>query len=424
MHRMRYSLITGLLVIACYPMFATAFVTAADGPWPQWLGPHRDGISTETGLLQTWAPEGPPRQWLYENCGLGYSGPAIVGDRLFILGTREDQEQLLCLDTTQRGKELWHTPLGPVYENNWGDGPRSTPIVEGEFVYALVAEGNLSCLRIQDGSIVWKKSMQEYGGKIPAWGYSESPFIYQEKIICTPGGKDGAIVALDKSTGEFLWQIPELTDTAHYSSIIVAEQNGRAIGVQLLASQLVGFNLSDGELLWTVPWGGHVAVVPTPIAWENYIYVTSGYGAGCMLVSLNDDFSAEPVYEGNKLVTNHHGGVLRLGQSIFGYSDGKGWVCQDLLSGEKNWQNKKELGKGAIAYADQRFYCLSENEGEVVLIAASEEDWIEHGRFTLEPQTELRKPSGKIWTHPVIAGGRLYLRDQELLFCFDIREKQ
>ncbi|HCK40368.1 MAG TPA: polyvinylalcohol dehydrogenase, partial [Planctomycetaceae bacterium] len=121
-------------------MFATAFVTAADGPWPQWLGPHRDGISTETGLLQTWAPEGPPRQWLYENCGLGYSGPAIVGDRLFILGTREDQEQLLCLDTTQRGKELWHTPLGPVYENNWGDGPRSTPIVECEFVYALAAE--------------------------------------------------------------------------------------------------------------------------------------------------------------------------------------------------------------------------------------------------------------------------------------------
>lgn len=316
----------------------------------------------------------------------------------------------------------WHAPLGPVYENDWGDGPRSTPIVEGEFIYALAARGNLCCLRIEDGSLVWQKSMQDFGGKTPSWGYSESPLIHDEKILCTPGGKEGAVVALDKATGDLLWQTSQLTDTAHYSSIVAFQQGGRAIGVQLLVSQLVGFDLSDGKVFWSVPWAGRVAVVPTPIAWENHIYVSSGYGTGCMLVELNDDFSVEQVYE-NKLITNQHGGVLRLGKSVFGHSDRKRWTCQDLATGEKIWQNKKVLGKGAIAYADERFYCFSEDDGEVVLIEASEEDWIEHGRFTLAPQTELRKPKGKIWIHPVIAGGRLYLRDQELLFCFDVRAK-
>ena len=391
------------------------------GSWPQWRGPNRDGLSTETQLLQSWPSGGPPRQWLFRNCGLGYSGPAIIGNRLYILGARDGKEELICIDTDE-GKEIWHTPLGPLYENNWGDGPRSTPVIEGESIYALAAQGNLCCLRVQDGSIVWQQGMQKFGGKIPTWGYSESPLIVEDKILCTPGSDQGAIIALDKSTGALLWQTKELTDTAHYSSIVAAEHAGQAIGVQLLVSQLVGFHLENGEVLWRVPWGGSVAVIPTPTIWENHIYVTSGYGAGCMLVRLNEDLSAEQVYE-NKLITNHHGGVLRLGQCVFGHSSGKGWTCQDLATGKKKWQDKKGLGKGAIAYADDRFYCQSEDEGEVVLIEASEKGWDEQGRFTLEPQAELRKPSGRIWTHPVIAGGRLYLRDQELLFCFDVRSK-
>ena len=399
-------------------VFLSLPARSADGPWPQWRGPHRDDNSTETGLLEAWPETGPPRLWLFKDCGIGYSGPAIVANRLFILGARDGQELLISLDVSQ-GKELWAVPLGPIYENKWGDGPRSTPTVEGEFVYAMAARGNLTCLRVDGGSIVWQTAMQDLGGQLPGWGYSESPLIHEEKILCTPGGAQGAIAALDKTTGKLLWQTSELTDVAHYASIVVTDQADSAIGVQLLVSQLVAFRVADGEVLWSVPWPGNVAVVPTPIVWQDHVYVTSGYGAGCMLVPLHNDTSVEPVYD-NKLMVNQHGGVIRIGKNLYGYSDGKGWICQDIATGKMKWREKKALGKGAIGYADDRFYCITEDEGHVVLIDASEQGWHENGRFTLEPQTELRKPSGKIWTHPVIADGRLYLRDQELLFCFDV----
>lgn len=396
-------------------------VTAFEGPWPQWQGPHRDAVSDEKGLLQTWPEGGPPQAWLSRDCGLGYAGPAIVGNRLYILGAREDQEVLLCLNA-ETGQEIWATPLGPTYENSWGDGPRSTPTIEGEFIYTLATEGNLTCLTKDAGEIVWKKELQEFGGEIPQWGYSESPLIHNEKLLVTPGGSDGAIIAVNKANGDFIWQTPELTDIAHYSSIVTTEQGGREIGVQMLVSQLVGFDLEDGKVYWSIPWPGRVAAIPTPIIWNDYVYATAGYGAGCMLVKLNQDLTADKIYD-NKLMVNHHGGVIRIGECVYGFSDRKGWTCQDLLTGEKRWQDRKVLGKGAIGYADGHFYCISEDEGEVVLINASEEGWQEDGRFTLTPQTELRKPKGRIWVHPVIADGKLYLRDQELLFCFDVEAK-
>jgi len=221
-----------------------------------------------------------------------------------------------------------------------------------------------------------------------------------------------------------LWQTEDLTDQAHYSSIVVKEHAGKTMGVQLLVSQLVGFDLEDGTVLWSAAWPGYMAVIPTPVFWEDCVYVTAGYGAGCMLVRVGEDFSAEAevVYD-NKLVTNQHGGVILLDDHIYGHSDNKGWTCQEVATGKRVWRERHALGKGAIAYADNRFYCLGEDTGDVVLIAAGTEGWKEHGRFTLNPQSELRLPKGRIWTHPVIADGRLYLRDQELLTCFDVRAK-
>ncbi len=410
-----------LISIVVLALLLNSKLCAKDGAWPQWRGAGRDDISDETGLLQSWPTGGPPKLWSFEDCGIGYSGPAIVDERLYIMGSREQEAVLLCLDANS-GKEIWASRIGAEFENSWGNGPRATPTVDGEFVYAVGSKGDLVCFRTVDGSQVWSKSLIDLGGKVPIWGYSESPLIYGEKLLYTPGGERGAIVALDKTSGELLWQAAELTDEAHYSSIMVKEHGGKTMGVQLLVSQLVGFDFEDGKVLWSVPWGGSVAVIPTPIFWRDSIYVTSGYGSGCMLVRLSDDFEAEVVYD-NRLMTNHHGGVILLGDSVYGHSNKKGWTCQDIATGKKVWQERHVLDKGAIAYADKRFYCLGEDTGDVVLIVAGEEDWEEQGRFTLEPQSELRSPKGRIWTHPVIAGGRLYLRDQELLHCYDVRAK-
>ncbi|MDZ4658823.1 MAG: PQQ-binding-like beta-propeller repeat protein [Bythopirellula sp.] len=411
----------GHLRLLCVLMLALLCeVVSAEGPWPQWRGPNRDDISTETGLVQELPEGGPPRLWLFENCGSGYSGPAIVGNKLYILGARDKTDLLLCLDATT-GEELWATPLGPMFENDWGDGPRATPTVDGELIFAMASNGNLVCAKTADGSVVWNKAMQDLGGKVPVWGYSESPLVLGEKLFCTPGEQQGAIAALDKQTGELLWQTEDLADVAHYSSIMPMQHDGKTILTQLLFKELVGVDPADGTVLWTVPFPGNVAVIPTPIVSQDMVFATAGYGAGCLAVKLSGQ-DAEVVYE-NKNMSNHHGGVILLDGHVYGHSDGKGWVCQNLESGEITWREREAFGKGAIGYADGRFYCLEEDTGQLALINASNKGWEEHGRFTLEPQTTIRKSKGKIWTHPVIADGKLYLRDQDLLHCFDVKAK-
>ena len=407
--------IAAFCALLCCSTFSSAY---AD--WPQWRGPNRDDISTESGLLKAWPEGGPARVWMFEDCGVGYAGPAIVEDRLYTLGGRNGGEDLICLDTAN-GNELWSARLGDLYSNDWGDGPRSTPTIDGEKIYAMAAGGNLVCINADDGATVWTKSMQDLGGSVPNWGYTESPLVHENMVLCTPGGEHGAVAVLDKLTGEVLWQCKDTTDKAQYSSIVLMEHAGKKVAVQLLETQLVGIDIADGKLLWTTPFPGRVAVIPTPIIKGNQVYATAGYGAGCLLVSIGDDHTLEKVYD-NKVMGNHHGGVILLDDHVYGFSDNKGWTCQDFATGEKTWQDKDVFGKGAIAYADGHFYCLSEDEGEVVLIAASTDGWQEQGRFKLDPLSEIRKPKGKIWVHPVICDGRLYLRDQNLVYSYDITE--
>lgn len=394
----------------------------AQSEWPQWRGPNRDDISTETGLLSNWPEGGPTRSWIFKDCGVGYAGPAIADGKFYLMGGRADRTRLICLDAVN-GEELWQSDLSGIYENGWGNGPRSTPTIDGELIYSMTSDGTLTCSQRSDGSKVWSASMTDLGGEVPNWGYTESPLIYQNMLLCTPGGEQGTIAAFAKDTGEILWRSKDISDMAHYSSIVIMQVGERTIGIQILEKQLVGFDLSDGALLWSEPWPGRVAVVPTPIVRDNEVYVSSGYGAGCMLIRVVEDMTIEKLYD-NKLMTNHHGGVILLNDHLYGYSDGKGWVCQEFESGDSMWREKGALGKGAIAYADNRFYCVTEDGGEVVLINATTEGWQEQGRFTLDPQTEIRKDKGRIWVHPVICNGRLYLRDQDLVYCYDISSKR
>jgi outer membrane protein assembly factor BamB len=388
--------------------------------WPQWQGPQRNGLTDEKGLLQQWPDGGPQRKWLFEKCGAGYGGPAVVNGGLFILGARDGVCQLIALNVNT-GQEVWATPLSPEFQNDWGNGPRGTPTVDEGRVYALSASGTLICVRAKDGRELWRTTMESLGGRVPNWGYTESILIDGNKLLCTPGGPRGAIAALDKGTGQVIWQSEELTDFAHYSSIVRGEIHGRPQYVQLLEKRLVGLSTEDGRLLWEVDWPGNVAVIPTPIINYNHVFVTSGYGAGCKLVAISAQNEATTVYE-NKLMKNQHGGVIRVGDYVYGFSDDVGWLCLDFRSGERKWRDRDALGKGAIGYADEKLYCVDQAEGQVVLIDASPEGWSERGRFTLSPQSSKRSPRGGIWVHPVIVDGKLLLRDQELVYCFDVKE--
>jgi outer membrane protein assembly factor BamB len=396
---------------------STAHLSANDFDWPQWRGADRSDTSKETGLLKAWPAGGPKRVWLFENAGKGYSGPAIVKGKFFTIGTRGGSEILLILDANT-GKELLTAKLGAVLDNDWGDGPRGTPTVDGDRVYALSGPGNLVCVQIADGKILWQIKMKDLGGERPNWGYAESVLVDGEQVVCTPGGSKGAIAALDKTTGKLLWQSKGFTEPAHYSSIVPARINDTPQYVQRTEKAIVGIAASDGKLLWETSFPGRTAVIPTPIVRGNEVYVTAGYGAGCKMVRIDPGSKVTTVYE-NKVMKNHHGGVILVGDYLYGHGDPP-WVCQDFKTGEAVWQ-QRSFGKGAIGYADGMLYCLEEGSGTVALIEASPKAWIEHGRFKLEPQTKIRSSRGRIWTHPVVSNGKLYLRDQDLIYCYDVK---
>lgn len=394
----------------------------ANYDWPGWRGPNRDDLSKETGLLQAWPNEGPPQLWTVDTGGLGYAGFAVVGEKLFTLGSGEDGEFAICLDVND-GSTIWKKSIDDLYTNDWGDGPRNTPTVDGDHVYVMSANGTLKCLTVKDGSEIWSVSLtDDLGGEIPNWGYSESPLVDGDKILCTPGGSKGAVVALDKTNGNVVWQSSDFTNPCHYSSIIVADVNGRKQYIQLFEKALAGFDAKNGDLLWQDAWDGRIAVIPTPIFNDNTVYISSGYGVGSMLLDISDSEQVKRKWFSKKM-KNHHGGVILLDGHYYGYSDKVGWLCQSAKTGGEVWTEKDEFKKGAIAYADGRFYLLEEDSGQVALISASADGWDEKGRFQLEPLSENRKKFGRIWVHPVISNGRLFLRDQEMIYCFDIKTK-
>jgi outer membrane protein assembly factor BamB len=400
-------------------LLASALITTA-ADWPQWRGADRTDISKETGLLKSWPEGGPKLTWINKDVGLGYSGYAIAGGKLFTAGLRGDDELLIAVDV-KTGKELWATSVGPILKNNWGDGPRTTPTVDGDMVFALSGTGALLAAKTTDGKEVWKANMRDFGGKTPGWGFCESVLVDEGKVICTPGGGQGTLLALDKATGKKVWQSEGWGDGAQYSSPIVATHNGKRQYIQLTMQNVAGVEAKTGKVLWKSAWPGKTAVIPTPIYKDGHVFIASGYGVGCKLVKLGADGTAENVWENTNMV-NHHGGVILVGDKLYGYSDKGGWTCQDFKTGEVTWA-AKNLGKGAIHCADGMFYCLDEGSGTVALIEVSDKGWNEKGRFKLTPQTERRSKSGKIWTHPVVSDGKLYLRDQELLFCFDVKGK-
>jgi outer membrane protein assembly factor BamB len=438
---------TLFLCLCLFPLALPAL--AAD--WPQWQGPDRTNLSKQTGLLKAWPKKGPPLLWTFEKTGIGFSGPAIVGDRLYIMGARKDGsgqevEYLLALDVNKKGKEVWSAKIGPIFTfkgNTWGDGPRGTPTVDGDRIYALGGQGILICVSAAKGQELWRKDLpRELNGQtMELWGYCESPLIDGNQLVCSPGGPDGTLAALDKKNGKVLWRTKDLKDQATYGSMVAAELGGVKQYIQTTylgrgkGGQIVGVEARTGKVLWSQPQPKYdMAIASTPVLSQDQVYVSAGYGAGCNLLQITGSaakgFKPKELFNtaARKVLKNNHEGLVLLGGHVYGYTENTGWVCQDLKTGKAAWLERRKLKGGSLTCAGGRLYLYGEEDGTVVLLEPNPKGWKEHGRFEIPQQSQVpekRRTSSqaKIWTHPVVANGRLYLRDQEYLFCYDVREK-
>lgn len=404
------------IFIALLSLTFLSFTRAED--WPQWRGARRDGISTEKDLLASWPAGGPHLAWQTNGLGAGYSSISVVGDRIYTAGDRGGASFVHALSTD--GKPIWSAKLGQQGEHGGYHGPRGQPTVDGDAIYVLGQFGELVCYSAADGKEVWRKNLsKDFDGAKGDWGYSESVLIDGDQLICTPGGTKGAVLALNKKSGSPLWRTTGFTDGAQYVSPVIATIGGVKQYVQMTMKSVVGVS-TDGKVLWRADRKGSTAVIPTAVVRDDLVYVTSGYGVGCNLFKITkqgETFTAKQVYA-NKTMVNHHGGVVLVGDHLYGYSDGKGWTCQKFATGEMVWSDKK-LGKGSVIYADGRLYLRSESgRGTVALLEASPAGYNEVGRFD---QPDRSKQNS--WPHPVISNGRLYLRDQDILLCYDLKSR-
>jgi outer membrane protein assembly factor BamB len=426
------------------------------GDWPQWNGPKRDGHADEKSLLKEWPKAGPKLLWTFDKAGTGYTAPAVVGGNVYTMGCRGEDEFVICLDA--KGTEQWATKIGPVFEfktNQWSRGPNGTPAVDGNLLYALGSQGTLVCLDTEKGTLKWKKDLPKdmaaevsnvFGGPDTdkfGWGYCWSPLVDADYLIITPGGPKGLVAALDKKSGNQVWRSTTAPDEASYpstfeaaaarrqatySSPIVAEVDGVRQYIVMVQDGAVGVLAKDGSELWRFrrdkPFPD--VVCPTPVYHDGHLFLTATDG-GCHLVKLTKNgakFDVKDVYTraAGREMSNDVGGVLLVDGCLYGATaKTQGWRCMQFADGKRKWSTR-ELGNGAGVYADGLIVVVTQEDGEVVLMKADPKECTELSRFTLPKMSMMRRPGGRVWTHPVIADGKLYLRDQELIFCYDLKK--
>jgi outer membrane protein assembly factor BamB len=396
---------------------AVASGAAAGGDWPQWRGPNRDGVSTETGLLKQWPSGGPPAAWTISGLGKGYGSVSVQGDRLFVQGTEGSSSVVMCLRRADGGK-MWSRPLGRTLDQDKGGGPRGTPTVDGDVLFALSEAGDLACLRAADGGVVWTRNiLADFGGRNPNWLLSESPLVDGPNLIVTPGGRGAGLAALDKKSGKTVWTTKELSEAAGYSSIVAAEVQGVRTLITLTSQSAVGVRAADGKLMWRYEKAANdTANITTPVVFDNHVFVTSAYNTGAALLQLraeNGEVRADEVYFTRDMM-NHHGGVVFVNGYLYGFSNAI-LTCLEAATGKVLWRDRS-VGKGSLTYADGRLYVLGEGN-TVGLVEAFPGAYSERGRFSIADQGW---PS---WAHPVVAGGRLYIRNQGMLAAYSIGAK-
>jgi outer membrane protein assembly factor BamB len=412
---------------------AAASALFAAGPsWPTFRGADRTAVSKETGLLQSWPADGPALLWETAGVGRGYSSLSIADGRIFTLGDSsslaEDKDEYLFAFDQAKGELLWKSKVGPAWtkgQESW-QSSRSTPTIDGKLVYALNAGGDLVCFETASGAEKWRKNLQsDFGGKKgDNWGYSESVTIDGDKLVCIPGNEKNTMVALNKETGETIWTASQPGNKgAGHASIVITDIGPTRVYASTTASGALGVRASDGKLLWTYDIDKTTAVIPTPIAKGDLLFFCAGYKRGGALLKQvpadGGEVSVEEVYPLRLNLANKHGGVVLVGDYLYGDSEDQGIpFCADFMTGEEKWKERVSgKGSAAMAAADGCLYIHYAN-GTMVLAKASPERYEELGSFKV-PHSGSR-PS---WAHPVILDGKLYLREQDHILCYDIKAK-
>ena len=414
--------------------FAAAIAVSTGGAsasdWPGWRGPNRDGQSPETGLLQEWPAVGPRLVWRARGIGAGLSSVAVVGDRIYTMGDKEGAQHVFALNKAD-GRILWSARVGPPWDDEYA-GPRGTPTVDGDLLYAIGTEGDLVCLEAKSGKERWRKNLpRDFGGSMSTmWKFSESPLVDGDRLVFTPGARDAALVAVDKRTGQTIWKatVPDLgpkgKDGAAYAGIVISNGAGVKQYIQLMGKGLVGIRASDGKFLWGYNRiANDVANIPTPLVRDNFVFTSTGYQTGAALLELSaqgDGVAAREVYFlPASTFQNHHGGLVLVGDHIYaGHGHNKGFpISLDFMTGKVAWGGdirNAGAGSAAVMYADNRLYFRYQN-GVVLLLEATPAGYSEKGSFTIP---EVAHPS---WPHLVVADGRLYVREQDNLYVYDVR---
>jgi outer membrane protein assembly factor BamB len=403
-------------------------LTAAAADWPQWRGPNRDGVSKETGLLPEWPKDGPKLVWQLKDLGAGYGTPAIAGGRIYLVVNKGLQDELVIALNESDGKQVWSTRIGKVGKPDQKPpypSARSTPTVDGNTLYALGSDGDLACLDAANGQVKWQKNLvADFGGVAGKWAYAESPLVDGDVLVCTPGGKEATLVALNKKTGEVIWKaaVPG-GDEAGYASVVPTEAAGVKQYVQFLGGGVVGVDARTGKFLWRYDQTGKSpANMVTPVTHDGLVYTASRVGGGLVKLTAKDDgVAAKEVYFERNLPTGIGGSVLVDGH-LYGTNQ-SGLVCVEFTTGTVKWRDKC-VGPGSVLFADGRLYVHGENN-QMALVEATPEAYREKGRFALPnpPQHARRQPPEVAWAYPALANGKLFVRDLGTLWCYDVTSK-
>jgi outer membrane protein assembly factor BamB len=398
-------------------------ICAAD--WPQWRGPRRDGHSAETHLLSEWPATGPRLIWQAHGLGWGFSTPSVAGDHIYLLGNEGLSNEFAMSLSAKDGRRLWSVKLGKVgrpEQNPNFPGARSTPTVDGRLLYALGSDGDLVCLQTASGKQRWRKHLvRDFAGNSGDWAYAESPLIDGDALICTPGGSNATMIALNKHTGAVLWQcaMPE-ADAAGYASAVVAELSGVKQYVQFLAKGLAGVEAGTGRLLWRYGQTakGAPGVVVTPIVSDGYVFSSTAVSGGALIQPVKKDgqFVVEEVYYNRKLAFDICG-VVKVGEYLYGTA-GPMTRCVEFKTGAIKWEERSK----SLSWlpADGQLYAHAE-DGNVLLLQPTADGYREKARFM--PPNRPEHQDFTALTYPVLADGRLYIREFDSLWCYDVKAR-